>query len=93
MSELLENEANRTFITGTVSGTPALELHAARFAFHSVVKARIAEKIALGMPENFGQAYYEKAMNNYDNLLSIAANEHSFEANDEDMKKGYNNGT
>ncbi len=66
------------------------ELTNARYAFHQVVKARIAEALGVKMilPVDTGNAqlYYDRAMANFDQIVASG----NAEVNGQEMELGYN---
>jgi len=67
-----------------------LQLHAARYAFHAVVKHKYKVEMAtFTLPDAEFEAKYRKAMENYDGIIANAVSGASHDANQAEMDKGF----
>ena len=67
------------------------QLHAARYAFHAVVKRKYKELMAGGtaVDKELAAEMYRKAMENYDGIIANAVSGASHDANQREMDKGF----
>ena len=71
------------------------QLHAARYAFHAVVKHKYIDKFAMVPLDEHPKAraeaaeMYRKAMENYDGIIANAVSGASHDANQAEMDKGF----
>ena len=76
----------------TITGQQ-LQLDAARYTFHKVVKHKYKEEPIVGTqhkrPADVGEIMYRKAMANYDGIIRDAVGGASHDANMKDMAKGF----
>ena len=79
-------------------GNLTLQLHAARYAFHAVVKAKYKIQLKVSQYENINNdpaardkasELYRKAMENYDGIIANAVSGASHDANQREMDKGF----